>query len=189
MPADKIDVSKTEFILSQPPDLHAADVVVNARDAGLAIDLPLVYSVRARAGARRRARTRSAVKNRAAPKGSATPKSTAMVNSPNAAVASKADFVRARTKLSPKEIVAQAKSAGMELGVGYVYNVRSADKAKRMPAAKKRSPLVFAKAERVSVSKRNEEGLLKMLAAEIGLGRAIDVLRAERSRVTAIFAG
>ena len=37
---------------------------------------------------------------------------------------SKADFVRARSHLSPEEIVEDAKAAGLKLDTSYVYNVR-----------------------------------------------------------------
>lgn len=200
MAADKIDISKSEFILSQPPDLHAADVVVNARDAGLAIDLPLVYTVRTRASARRQAPTPSAETS------PGTTKSAAVASGPTAARASKAESNRPRTNLRPKEIAEPAKSAGSKLEAGSVDSVRRSNKATRRPAAKKglsrilvkRTPLpsvsrrsadaaIRAGEQRPSVSRRNDEELLMIIAAEVGLGRAISILQAERARVRAIF--
>jgi hypothetical protein len=226
MAADKIDISKSEFILSQPPDLHAVDVVVNARDAGLAIDLPLVYTVRTRASARRHAPSPSAETSPVTARGPALP------SRRRAAGASKADSNRAQTNLTPKEVAEPPKSAAPRLAkevaapaksaapkpavasaspkpavappsskpaVASAHNAPRSNKAKRRPAAKKASARVFAKPEPLPsvsmtndapfVSMRNDEELLMILAAEVGLGRAIDILQAERARVMAIFGG
>jgi len=180
--AERSRIIKSEFILSQPPDLHAADVVVNARDAGLTIDLPLVYRVRARANARGTATTRSAETSAPTPTSSPTAKSLIATG------ASKADFVRAGTNPSSKKIVEQAKPAGNNRQVDSVHNVPRAATANRRLGPKKPSPGVVAKPKAPSIgSTSDEEELLKIIAAEVGLGRAIDVLKAERARVAAIF--
>jgi hypothetical protein len=215
MAADKIDISKSEFILSQPADLHAVDVVVNARDAGLAIDLPLVYAVRTRASARRQVPSPSAETS------PVTTKSPASASSRRAgprgarhraAGASKADLNRAETNLTAEQIAEPAKPAESKLEVGSVHNARGPNTAKQKPVAKKTSPRAFAKPKKASprvfakpkkasprvfakpeplppVSIENDEELLMIIAAEVGLGRAIEVLQAERARVKAIFGG
>jgi hypothetical protein len=102
---------------------------------------------------------------------------------------SKADFVRARAHLSPKEIVEDAKAQGIKFEAGYVYNVRGADQAaaKRKPAkatapATKPSATVKPTTKSAILTKAvpvprpitngsSAEDFLRAVAAEIGLGR------------------
>lgn len=100
--------------------------------------------------------------------------------------ASKAAFVRAYPNLSAKEVVAKAKEHGIKVGEPYVYNVRTYDKNKgTRRAAAHRTPGV-ARASTVSSS---AESLLKAIAAEVGLGRAIEILQGERAHVHAVMRG
>jgi hypothetical protein len=132
------------------------------------------------------------VRGRANAKGKAKKSSTVKPVSATASKAkSKAAFVRADRNLSPKEIVEKAKAEGLKLDVGYVYNVRGADKmrAKKKRAANKSttvSTLVNGGGWTVSA---NAPDLLKAVAAEIGLGPAIETLAGERARVQAVFGG
>jgi hypothetical protein len=105
---------------------------------------------------------------------------------------SKAAFVRALPASTPaKDVVKQAKAAGIKLGIGYVYNIRGAAKmaAKKKRAAAKSpavSAIVNGGASKVSASVEN---LLKAVATEIGLGRAIELLHGERGWVHSIMRG
>jgi hypothetical protein len=99
---------------------------------------------------------------------------------------SKSDYIRAQlATLTAPEVVAKAKAAGIKLGVRYVYNVRGAAKvaAKKSRATATSPPVsTVASAGSWSVS-QHAETLLRAVAAEIGLGHAIELLHAERTRV------
>jgi hypothetical protein len=102
----------------------------------------------------------------------------------------KADFVRSvDPRLSAKDVVAKAKAAGVALTDTYVYNVRGAAKAAASKAAKPAAPARAPVAHAVvksGVSSGSVESLLKAVAAEIGLGRAFEILVGERARVQAV---
>lgn len=106
---------------------------------------------------------------------------------------SKADFVRAHANLSPKEIVAKAKEQGIKIGVPYVYNVRAYDKAGRTKsvglAARRGGSRIGPAVGRPIATNSSAEALLKAVAAEIGLARAIEILQGERARVHAVLRG
>jgi hypothetical protein len=103
----------------------------------------------------------------------------------------KADFVRSLPVTTPaKEVVAKAKEAGIALTDMYVYNVRSTSKASakkgngRKPSS--RTVAAVRGPHKVAAAVGSVEELLKAIAAEIGLGRAIAVLQGERDRVRAV---
>ena len=176
--------SKSDFIRSQPAALSAAEVVAKAKAQGITLDRVLVYKVRIRAKAKGKS-----------PKTVAAKKTAVSVTKPSTSTKvprSKAAFVRGLPASTPaKDVVKQAKAAGIKLGVSYVYNIRGAAKmaAKKKRAAAK-SPAVGAVTNagglRVSASAEN---LLKAAAAEIGLGPAIEILQSERARVRAVIGG
>ena len=103
---------------------------------------------------------------------------------------SKAAFVRSIAPSTPaKEVVAKAKAQGITLTDAYVYNVRATWRATKTAPTKpalrqpksstaKRGPVTV----RLSGA-RGVEDLLRAVAAELGLVRAIDVLEAEHRRV------
>jgi hypothetical protein len=171
--------SKSDFIRSQPAALSAAEVVAKAKAQGIKLDRVLVYKVRIRAKAKGKS-----------PKTVAAKKTTISVTKPSISTKppkSKAAFVRGLPASTPaKDVVKLAKAAGILLGISYVYNIRGAAKMARKRAAAK-SPAVRTVmnggAPRVSASAEN---LLKAVAAEIGLGPAIDILHSERARVRAV---
>jgi hypothetical protein len=174
----KAPMSGSAFIRQQPTTMSAAEVVAKAKAAGLTIRPGLIYEVRRAAKAKK-----------------GTAKKTASIvtkKSRMPVTQSKADFVRANRNLAPKEVVAKAKTEGIKLAVDYVYNVRGADKAnrKRKRAAAKvtTSTPVSTNGSRPSVNS-TAENLLRAVAAEIGLGRAIEILAGERARVTAMIGG
>jgi hypothetical protein len=168
--------SKSDFIRAQPVTLSASDVVTKAKEAGVKIDPALVYKVRGRAAA-------GASKK---PK-----KASPLANGTSKKPASKADFVRAHRDLSPREIVAKAKAGGIKLDVGYVYNVRGSDKvaAKKKIDARVVTARTGAGIPRPIVTSSRVEDLLKAVAAELGLGSAIEILLGERARVRAVIGG
>jgi hypothetical protein len=163
----KSTLSKSDFVRAQPVTMSPVEVVAKAKAEGIKVSHGLVYMVRGRANAKGKAKKPSA--------------STKLSKS-------KAAFVRSLPASTPaKDVVKQAKVAGIKLGVSYVYNIRGAAKKKRVAA---KSPTVGAVANgggsRVSASAEN---LLKAVAAEIGLGPAIEILSGERARVRAVIGG
>ena len=203
MAAEKPTVSKSDFIRQQPPQLSAAEVVDKAKASGLTIDPGLVYNVRGRAKAKRKATkvpAKPVTKVLAKPvtKGLAKPvtkvltKPTPGFTKPSAKktspIQSKADFVRRFPNSTPKEIVQKAVAAGIQIGVGYVYNVRSSGSAAKKSATvpkptPKRNPTTVGRHPGTS---ERAEGLLRALAAEIGLGRATEILAGQRAIVRAV---
>jgi hypothetical protein len=169
--------TKADFIRSQPATLSADDVVTKAKSAGLTIDRNLVYKVRGRLRSNGRSKKASTT-------------TSGIAKRPQQ---SKADFVRANRNLSPKEVAAKAKAAGIKLDVSYVYNVRGYDKSagKKRATAKKTTstPIATNGTRSFSSVSTKAEALLKAVAAELGLGRAIEILVGERALVRAVIEG
>lgn len=189
-PTSAAKPNKSDFIRKQPATLSAAEVVKKAKAQGIDLRAGLVYEVRrmAKAKSAGTAKKVPGVK-KAAPKAApVVAKSIAAKKPP----ASKASFVRAHSDLSPKEIVAKAKAEGIKLDVGYVYNVRGAAKAgARKKVVKQAARRAVARGgvtlPRLAASTSPVESLLRAVAAEIGLGRAMEILSGERTRVRALF--
>jgi hypothetical protein len=169
----KSQISKSSFIRLRPSTMSAAEVAAKGKAAGLTIRPGLIYEVR------RAAKAKKAVAKKKASMVSKTSKMPAKQ--------SKADFVRAHSKLSPQEITAKAKTAGIKLHVRYVYDVRGADRAARKKKRVTSTPTAMNGAA-PSIN-TNAETLLKAVAAEIGLVRAIELLHGERARVHSIMRG
>jgi hypothetical protein len=177
--------SKSDFIRAQPVTMSAIEVVAKGKEKGIIFSESLVY----------KSRGRSKTKKGATKKGS-KPSASAAAKTP-AKIKSKADFVRARVHLSPKEIVEDAKTAGVKFDASYVYRVRAMDKTARK---KKRAATKLASSMPISTSivrasvtvpatTSSAEDLLRALAAELGLGRAVEILEGERARVQAMLKG
>jgi hypothetical protein len=182
--AKKTPVSKSDFIRKQPASLSAADLVTKAKAAGIKLTTQLVYNVRGS----------SKAKKGAAQKASTTkPVASASAASKSPAKMSKADFVRSRSHLSPREIVEDGKAAGIKLDASYVYNVRGYDAAKtrvtKQAAKRATTRRKGASVPRPIATTSKAEDLLKALGAEIGLARAIEILTGERARVRAVIGG
>jgi hypothetical protein len=173
--------SKSDFIRSQPTTMPVAEIVEKAKAQGLKFDASLVYKVRHRPGAKGKTKT------------SATRKAlTAMNGASKKPTPSKADFVRSLPSSTPaKQVVAKARAAGVSISETHVYGVRTADKAaKKKKAAKKTtSKPAVRNGGRSSTAVSSAEELLRAVAAEIGLGRAIELLQGERARVHSILRG
>ena len=178
-PKTKTSISNSAFIRLQPSTMSAAEVVAKAKAAGITIRPGLIYEVRRAAKAKKGAAKKPITKNGATSK--------------SAAKQSKAAFVRGLPTSTPaKQVVTLAKAAGIKLAVDYVYNVRGADKAsrKKKRAASKAvtSTPASTNGARPSVTS-TAENLLKAIGAELGLGKAIEILSGERARVTAVIGG
>jgi hypothetical protein len=113
-----------------------------------------------------------------------------------ARITSKADVVRTYPSLSAKQIVEKAKAEGIKLGWRYVYNVRATDKAARKAkrAASKTTTSTPRSANGAAPIAKlpatsSAEDLLRAVAAELGLGRAVEILAGERARVRALIGG
>ena len=126
-----------------------------------------------------------------AKKKTATAKPTAASSKAAPATISKADFVRAHASLSPKEIVKKGRAEGLKFDVHYVYNVRAYSKAsgKRKPTARATTARKALAVSRPITTSTKAETLLRAVAAEIGLGRAMEILAAERAMVRAVIGG
>jgi hypothetical protein len=87
----------------------------------------------------------------------------------------KSAFVRDLPRHMPaKEVVAKAKARGMRITIAYVYSIRTAARV----AAEKRS------GERAPGPRNaRAEDLLRAVAAELGLSRAIAILEGEKAKV------
>jgi len=173
--------SKSDFIRSQPPTLSAAEIVAKAKAAGIRFSPQLVYNVRG--GLKPTKGT--AKKTSAAKPGAAVARSSA--------TASKADFVRSHSTLSAQEIVTRAKAQGLKLDASYVYNVRGYDKTaakkKRASAQARATARNGAPVPKPITARSSAEDLLRAVAAEIGLARAVEILAGERARVRALIGG
>jgi hypothetical protein len=186
----KTPVSKSDFIRAQPASMSPAEVVAKAKAEGIKLGRSLVYMVRGPSGG----------KTKKAP---AAKKSEPAMNGTGATtLMSKSDFIRSLASSPATEVVAKAKVAGIALSENHVHAVRAKDKAN---AAKTRKPATRkAVAPKLAVpvaangsapsgaaasTASSVEGLLKAVAAEIGLGRALEILTAERARVRAVIAG
>jgi hypothetical protein len=205
--------SKSDFIRQQPATLSAADVIAKGKEAGMTFTSSLVYMVRGRQDGKatpKKTATKTVNPKQTAPKKlSAAPKQKASAKKSTSTTpgrsaspketGSKADFVRARAHLSPKEIVEDAKAAGQKLDVNYVYKVRGYDKTTakrkstaRRPVGKKpaaKTATTKPAASDVRPSDAKVETLLRAVAAELGLGRAIEILQDERARVRVVIGG
>ena len=93
---------------------------------------------------------------------------------------SKKDFVLSLpTDMPAADVVTRAKEAGFALSPGYVYTLRMRGNSSSKPV----------KTERMERLSAPAEALLKMVASEVGLSRAIEVLEDERSKVQTLIGG
>jgi hypothetical protein len=175
--------NKSDFIRSQPTTLSAAEVVAKAKTAGVTILPGLVYEVRRKAKGPAKGKTKRTTT--AKPVLASTTRPASSTKPPK----SKAAFVRGLPASTPaKDVVKQAKELGLSLSVNYVYNIRGAAKvaAKKKRAAAKSPALgTVLNGGRPTVS-ASAENLLKAVAAELGLGSALEILMGERARVRAV---
>jgi hypothetical protein len=194
----------TKFILSLPHSLSVKEVIAHAKTKGMKASENNVYRIRRTFGAK------GAKSAPSKPTGTGISKPAASPTSKPKPL-SKSDFIRQQPPtLSAAEVVAKAKAAGIKLDSFLVYKVRSRAGAKgktkiaakkistppKAAPAKKRlgSKVGFLRAQKAvngaalsitSVTASAAEDLLRAVAAELGLGRAVDILQGERARVRA----
>jgi hypothetical protein len=213
MPTPKSKLSK--LILSLPSTLSGAEVVERVKANGMKTSRANVSRVRALYGAK-------ADKTAPTTPGASTTSKTTLNGS---------DFIRTQpASMSPAEVVAKAKTEGIEFSPSLVYMVRSTKTEKkgaakktstaptRTPpaktAVKSKSDFVRARStstqmvekakgaakprarSRIGVAVRrpvtttfSAEELLRAVAAELGLGRAVEILAGERAKVRAVIGG
>jgi hypothetical protein len=93
----------------------------------------------------------------------------------------KSAFVRALPANMPaKDVVEKAKAQGMKISVAYVYSIRTAAKA-----GARRAGTIDGSGKSFGGGGRVED-LLRAVAAELGLSRAIGLLQAEQAKVRAV---
>jgi hypothetical protein len=98
----------------------------------------------------------------------------------------KSVFVRSLPSEMPaREVVEKAKAGGMGISVAYVYSIRAAAKT----AARRSGRSLASRPGRRSSAGPSVgpvEDLLRALAAELGLSRAIGILQGEQAKVRAV---
>jgi hypothetical protein len=85
--------------------------------------------------------------------------------------------------LSTKEVITQVRAKGMRATEGNVYGVRRMFRPK---GARTRPHAVASVSTAPRASMSGAENLLRAVAAEVGLARAIDILAAERAKVRSL---
>jgi hypothetical protein len=169
----------TKFVLSLPLELPVKEVVALARAKGMKAKKKKVLRIRRDwlahpvrpAVAKLAAPARPAASAKPAPQPAVPPKSVPL---------SRSDFIRLQPATMPvAEVVAKGKEAGMTFSGTLVYMVRRRAAAKETSgkaAAPARKSVPIAPKARLSPS-TNREALLKAVASELGLGRAIAILK------------
>jgi hypothetical protein len=196
--------SKSDFI-RQHPDLSTADLIAAGKAEGLNFTSSLVYVVRDKmAGKGAPAAKKPAARRKAPSPSKPVPQM------------SKSDFIRQQPVTMPvAEVIAAGAKAGLAVGANLVYLVRGRmggkatprKAASRLPRpSRSKTPASAPVVTRAAIpttasepevttttaptpvvsSASSLEGLLKAIAAELGLGRAVDVLEGERARVRAV---
>ena len=174
--------------------MSAAEVVEKAKAEGRKFDVSLVHKARRRAVGKVTGGKKKTTGTAA--------RSTSSVTVTNGAsqkpAQSKAEFVRRLPLSTPaKEVIAQAKAAGISISETHIYGIRSAAKAARTKIALARKstaptphPAPTANASSPAPKANGKaEDLLRAVAAELGLGTAIALLQDERARVRAAIGG
>jgi hypothetical protein len=96
----------------------------------------------------------------------------------------KSAFVRSLPEHMPaQEVVDTATAKGMKISVAYVYSIRTATKAKERAVT---SSLLSRAGRPAASSSGRVEDLLRAVAAELGLSRAIGILQGEQAKVRAV---
>jgi hypothetical protein len=158
-------MSKAVFIHSLLPTVPVTEVVARAEARGLNITRDYVRWVRWQ--------SKSAAKTQ--------------VTKP-----SKSEFIRRQPiTMSAKEIVGKAKADGLSIDVNQVYKVRGSEKTttktKVVKLAARRTTVETARVPRpITTTSSRAENLLMALGAELGLGRAMEIVAEERARVRAV---
>ncbi len=181
----------TTFILSLPTTLPAKEVLAKAKAKGIKTSENNVHRVR-----RIHGRSRQAIaKAQASVAAPSAVKPVTPAAGPGVAL-TKSSFVRGFALNTPaKQIVQKAVAAGVDLDVRYVHKVQSRSKPSAAKRPSARPAVAVAASARVSPARSSGpatsapasvEALLRAIAAEIGLGRAVEILQGERATVRAV---
>ena len=96
--------------------------------------------------------------------------------------ASKAEFVRGLPATMPaKQVIEQAKDAGLELSTAYVYVIRS--QARLGTKKKNKTEKTAASSPRHASPSKGSEARLLAAASELGLTHSIEILQREKARL------
>jgi hypothetical protein len=171
-------ISKTtKFILALPPTLSAKEVLAKAKASGHKTSEGNIYRVRRLHGGKK-----ATAKSAAAPKATASGTGTKALN--------KSDYVRGFSRsTAAKDVVAKAKAAGIKLDIQYVYKLRSRSKSKPKKVAVAKPASVNTAKTKTNGFHSNAEDLLRAVAAELGLGHAVNILQTQRAQVRAVLGG
>jgi hypothetical protein len=182
----------TNLVVTLPLEMPAHEVLARAKAKGIVGTSRAVWKVR------EKMRSKAQATPAPAPAGRVKPSKPAKGSTSKAPV-SKADFVRSLPHLSPREVLEDAKAAGLRFDAQYVYNVRAEDKARSARDARAAARAAAASADARAVTPRaapavprpidspeSAEDLLRAVAAEIGFGRAIELLQEDRAKVRAL---
>ncbi len=113
------------------------------------------------------------------------PRKKSATKTPKKETASKADFVRSHAALGAADVVEKAKAAGIKLDVGYIYNVRSTDKASKKKTA---TPKKAGPAKNGSPSASNETTFRKLVVS-LGIDRSRALIADVERGIAAVIAG
>jgi hypothetical protein len=168
---------KADFIRAQPPTMSTAEVIAKAKAHKLKISRALVYMVRG--SSNKKAKQIPAKTKLTSGAATTAPRST-----------SKAAFIRSLPKTMPvKDVVATGKANGIEFDETYVYWARRPSKGTATRTRASTAVGTGPSIARAFTTTSSAEDLLRAVAAEIGLGRAVEILQGERARVRAAIGG
>jgi hypothetical protein len=173
-------ISKTtKFILALPRTLSAKEVLKKAKASGHKTSEGNIYRVRRLHGGQA-----------APPKKASGPAAAPKAVEGTAAKSTKSEFVRGLSRsTTAKEVVAKAKAAGIKLGLQYVYRIRSSSKSGRKRGAVAKPAQVTVASTKTLGAHPSAEDLLRAVAAELGLGHALEILQSQRAQVRAVLGG
>jgi hypothetical protein len=86
-----------------------------------------------------------------------------------------------------KDVIAKGKVAGVALSAAHIYAIRS--DAKKRKGGRAKSTSHAASHASHTVGNHKAEDLLKAVASELGLSRAMEILQGEHDRVHRILGG
>jgi hypothetical protein len=193
-------VSKTDFVLSLPLELPAAEVSAKAKAAGHTITTQHVHVIRSLA--KRRSGSKGAKNKSGAPKPTAAKKVATAANTlatPKAKSATKlsrsAFILSLPRELSAAEVVAQGRAAGLKFVTGYVHNVRSQAKHKKGKPGRPRKVAVAAASEPNTRATKalaesaagSDDKYFQRLVVALGTERARHLVQTIEDRLRTIF--
>ena len=88
--------------------------------------------------------------------------------------------------LSAKEVLSKAKASGLATSESNVHRVRRLHRGKKATA---KPALVIRAKTKTNGASSSTEDLLRAVAAELGLGHALEILQSQRAQVRAVLGG